>query len=159
AVAWKVTFSSSSRRLIPRGSAFVFFSASRELSLFARSAPSLPVSSTTTIRCVDLEFISSMLGTIETAATNKGRIRVVIQKALVLARCRYSRFATTTILLGRIAHRLQEDLLQLRLFGAELVDVEEFDHPTQRLGSLSLRPQHQLHDVVLDRRLLYLGHR
>src|SRR5436309_5368721 len=130
-----------------------------EFSLFTRSGPSLPVSSTTTIRWVDLLFAISSVGTIEIATTNRGRIRVVIQKALVLARCRYSRFATTTTLLSRIAHRLEEDLLQLRLLGAELVDVEELDHPPQRLAHLGLGPQHQLHDAVLDRRLLHLGQR
>src|SRR6185295_18500012 len=156
ALAAKLTISSASWLRRPAG-----FSASafgvRAFIFATRSAPTLPVSSTTTSRWETLDLESSSAGSTETAVTNRGRISVMIQNALVLARCRYSRFATATTLLGRIAHRLHEDLLQLRLFGAELVDVEEFDHPPQRRGSRGVRPQQQLGRAVLDRRLLHFG--
>src|SRR6201747_2230202 len=158
--AWKLTISSRSRwppnpcAGLPAG-----VSASCEFIFVTRAGPTLPVSSTTTMLWLALLFESNRVGTTEIADTNRGRISVVSQKALVLARWRNSRFAMTTTLLGRIAHRLEEDLFELRLLGAELVDVEESHHLPQRVGPLDLRLQQQLHDAVLDHRVRHLGHR
>src|SRR6476661_5314399 len=134
------------------------FSISPEFIFATRVEPTLPVSSTTTIFWLALLFESSRAGTVEIAVTNRGRISVVIQNALVLARWRYSRFAMTATFLSCIVHHLEEDLLELRLLGAELVNVEELHELPQHGGPLHLRPQQQLGDAVLHQRLLHLRH-
>src|SRR5215203_387240 len=159
AVAWKVARPSSSllRVLVLAGSfGSLGFSPPLAFSFATRGAPSLPVSSTTTIFWLALLFESSKAGSTDSATTNRGRVSVVIQNALVFARWRYSRLPTTTTFSSRIAHRLHEDLLQLRLFGAELVNFEEFDHLPQELSARGVRPQQQLHHPVLRDGLLDL---
>ena len=44
---------------------------------------------------------------------------------------------STNVLSSRIAHRLDEDLLELRLLGAELADAQELDQLAQHLGPLA----------------------
>src|SRR6185436_8766918 len=83
--------------------------------------------------------------------------RVAIQKPLPRMRCEYSRFATTTMLSSRITHRLEEDLLQLGLFRAELMDAQELDELAQHLRTVGLRAEHQLEDAILGHGVLDLG--
>src|SRR4051812_12794302 len=126
---------------------------------FKASATPWPVASTTTIVWLVWLLEIRRVGRIVTAAANSGTARGAIQNPLFWTRDRYSRLRTTKILSSRIAHRLHEDLFELRLFRAELADFQEPDHLPQRLGAVGVRPEHQLHLAVLDRGLLHFGHR
>src|SRR5436309_3258473 len=106
-------------------------------------------SATTMVWCGWL-FSTSRPGSVDTSAANRGTARVAIQNPLFRTRCRYSRFRMTKTFSSRIAHRLHEDLFELRLLGAELADFEESDHLPQRLGAVGVRPEHQLCRPVPD---------
>src|SRR5262249_17877677 len=93
----------------------------------ATSSPPWPGESTTTTFCPGSALERRSEGRTVTATRKRGRIRVASQKARPLIRCRYSRLATIRILSSCIAHRLDEDGLELRLLGAELADVHELN--------------------------------
>ena len=93
------------------------------------------VSSTMAIFCPAWVLATIRLGRIDQAAIRIGRAIVLIQNPLLLKRARYSRLAMVPTLATRIFDRLDEDVLERRLLGPELLDRQELNELAQDLGS------------------------
>src|ERR1700674_1604671 len=96
-----------------------------------------PVASTIARRCSDFVFDAARAGPRIIAAMNTGSSAVAIQKPLLLRRVRYSRLPTMKACSGRIAHRLDENVFEVRLLAAELPHLEELQELAQQLGGRS----------------------
>src|SRR5579864_8411678 len=94
-----------------------------------------PVSSTITRRCWAFVLDAASAGPRIIAPMNAGSSAVAIQNPLLLRRVRYSRLATMKACSGRIAHRLDEDVLEVRFLAAELLHLQELQQLAQQLGA------------------------
>src|SRR5579862_7173300 len=94
-----------------------------------------PVASTIARRCSAFVFFAAKAEPRNVAAMNAGSSAVAIQNPLLLRRVRYSRLATMKACSGRIAHRLDEDVLEVRFLAAELLHLQELQQLAQQLGA------------------------